>query len=241
LFIQADTHTHTIASTHAYSTVMEMISGAAKAGLKGIAITDHATAMPDSPHIWHFHNIKRCVPKKYDGVEVVCGVEANIMDYEGNLDFPEKELKPLDWVVASMHMDLIKPSTVENITNSYLKLCENPYVDVIGHCASPNFMFDYEKVLKAFKEYEKLVEINENSIFHKKKFRENYVEIIKICKKYEIPVIVNSDAHICVHVGQVGESIKLLEELNFPEKLVINTDWEKVKEFIVKKRGNIFE
>ena len=39
--IIADTHTHTLMSTHAYSTIIENIAEAKKKGLKFIAITDH--------------------------------------------------------------------------------------------------------------------------------------------------------------------------------------------------------
>ena len=49
--IIADTHTHTIASTHAYSTLLENVGYAKKAGLRAIAITDHGPAMPDAPHM----------------------------------------------------------------------------------------------------------------------------------------------------------------------------------------------
>lgn len=241
MFIQADTHTHTIASTHAYSTVLEMANSAKEIGLRALAITDHATAMPDSPHLWHFHNIKRCVPKQINGVDIICGVETNVIDYEGNLDFPEKELKPLDWVVASMHVHCVKPSTVENITNAYINLAKNPYVDVIGHCASPKFVFDYERVLKIFKEYNKFVEINESSILNKTGTREKYVEVIRLCKKLEVPVIVNSDAHICMQVGVVPNCEQMLADQDFPKGLVINSDWDKLREYIIAKRGNIFE
>ena len=56
--IQADLHTHTIASTHAYSTISENCIWAEKYGLKAVAMTDHAMKMPDSPHVWHFENLK---------------------------------------------------------------------------------------------------------------------------------------------------------------------------------------
>ena len=49
----ADTHTHTIASTHAYSTLLENIHQAAQVRLQCLAMTDHATAQPHSPHICH--------------------------------------------------------------------------------------------------------------------------------------------------------------------------------------------
>lgn len=45
--ILLDTHTHTLASTHAYSTVLEMAKYASEAGMEAIAITEHAPAIPD--------------------------------------------------------------------------------------------------------------------------------------------------------------------------------------------------
>lgn len=51
-----ETHYHTIASGHAYSTVLEGVMYAKRYGMKGLAVTDHGPAMPGAPHIWHFGN-----------------------------------------------------------------------------------------------------------------------------------------------------------------------------------------
>lgn len=44
--VEIDTHTHTLASGHAYNTMNEMAKAAADKGLKGLAITEHAPEMP---------------------------------------------------------------------------------------------------------------------------------------------------------------------------------------------------
>ena len=49
-----DTHAHTVASTHAYSTVEEYFRAASDKGLQLFSITDHGPEMPDSPHPWPF-------------------------------------------------------------------------------------------------------------------------------------------------------------------------------------------
>lgn len=236
--LQADLHTHTIASTHAYSTITENCEWAEKYGLKAIAMTDHAMKMPDSPHIWHFANLG-IIPRKINGVTVLKGIEANIINTDGQLDVEDCLLRQLEWVVASMHGEVMQTDTVENITKAYIKLCQNPHIDVIGHCTSDLFYFDYDKGVKAFKEYEKLIEINESSIINKKGSRKNCYEILKLCKKYEVPVVVDSDSHFCQNIGQTPNALQIIEELDFPEKLVINTDWEKLREFIFKKRKNL--
>ena len=52
----ADTHIHSIASNHAYSTIMENIEAARQKGLVYMAMTEHGPKMPDAPHIWHCVN-----------------------------------------------------------------------------------------------------------------------------------------------------------------------------------------
>ena len=52
-----DTHTHTIASGHAYNTIDEMAVYAAGQGVTHLAITDHAPKMPGSAGVLYFSNM----------------------------------------------------------------------------------------------------------------------------------------------------------------------------------------
>lgn len=100
--IIADTHTHTVASTHAYATITEMTAEAAKLGLYAIAITDHGPDMPGSPQRWYFNNLG-AVPSTFMGVRVLKGIEANITDFDASLDLDDGTLSSPEWVVASIH------------------------------------------------------------------------------------------------------------------------------------------
>lgn len=242
MYIEADTHTHTVASTHAYSTVLEMAKSASDEGLKGLAITDHSPGGQDAPHIWHFHNLHKAVPRKIYGVNMIFGVECDICDFGGNLALGKEELDMLDWVVASIHGNFnMGGGRTDDYTAAYIGAAKNPYVDVIGHPAYPAYQPDYEKVIPIFKEYGKLVEINESAIPRSVKVISNYCEIIRLCKKYKVPVIVNSDAHFCFAVGKVGSAMRLLEEQSFPEELIFNLHWKNVRDRIEKRKGKIFE
>ena len=147
----ADTHTHTIASNHAYSTVLENIEAAKERGLLYLAMTEHGPNMPDAPHIWHCLNQWE-VPSVYRGVHILHGVEANILDADGSLDIDSRILRSLEWVIASMHGPCFAPQSREQHTKAWLKIAQNPDVDVIGHCGRGNYEFDCLPVLKAFKE-----------------------------------------------------------------------------------------
>ena len=45
--IVVDTHTHTLASGHAYSTIQEMAIEAAKNNIEAFAVTDHGPAIKE--------------------------------------------------------------------------------------------------------------------------------------------------------------------------------------------------
>ena len=102
-----DTHTHTIASGHAYNTIDEMAVYAAGHGVTHLAITDHAPKMPGSAGVLYFSNMG-IIPRKKYGVNIYMGCEVNIMDYDGRIDLSEYGLKGCDVVIASLHIPCIK-------------------------------------------------------------------------------------------------------------------------------------
>jgi len=233
LQISADMHTHTIASTHAFSTILENSVCAKEQGLKAIAITDHAPKMSDAPHIWHFDNLS-AIPRVLNNVIIIRGAEANIIDTCGNIDLPKETLDRLEWIVASMHGPCIKVGTIEENTKAYIEISKNPYVDVIGHPSTNEYPWDFEKGLKAIKEYDKIIELNESSIVTRVGALENAVKILKICKRLEIPILIDSDAHFCQRIGVTPKSNQLIEELEFPLDLIVNLEWETLRERILK-------
>lgn len=231
--IIADTHCHTIASTHAYSTVTEMVKAASEKELYALAITDHSTAMPGSPQYYYFKNL-HVIPAMFMGVRVLKGIEANILNFKGELDMREDILADLDWVVASIHSGTINETefSVEKCTELWLNVAENPLVTVIGHSGGEKFKYDYQTVLKRFAEKGKLVEINNNSFRSRPNSIPNCLTIAKMCRKLSVPIIVNSDAHFSTGVGDVSNAIKMLEEIDFPEELIINSDINRFKSYL---------
>ena len=111
---EVDTHAHTTASGHAYSSVREMMQAAGRKGLKALALTEHAMAMPGTCHEFYFSNYK-VVPREWDGVRLLAGAEANIMDYKGRLDMPEGYLRKMDLVIASLHTPCLNPGSRRKI------------------------------------------------------------------------------------------------------------------------------
>lgn len=235
----ADTHTHSIACDHAYSTVTENAKVASEKGIFAIAVTEHCPAMPDSPHIWHFECLG-ALPRKIHDVVILRGAEVNLLDFEGNLDLPEHILKKLEWVIVSAHGCCIKAGTIEQNNNAWLNVAKNPYVDVIGHCGLLDLPIDYEKVIPEFGKAGKLVEINVGSLYRGGQVYENNVKIAQLCAKHNVRVVVNSDSHYCGNLGNFEIALKLLSDINFPEELVINADVKRFTDYLVSRHGDIF-
>lgn len=223
----ADLHCHTIASGHAYSTIQELIAAAQKKELEVIAITDHGISMNGSPDSYYFRNMAS-FPSIIDGVRVLKGIEANIIDFEGNTDMPEKTLELLDIVIASLHDICIEPGTIKQNTNALIKALENPNIDVIGHPDNPIFEFDLDEVVAAAKQYGKLLEMN-NKSFYVRKGSEKYTKNIALAaKKYGTKICCGSDAHSSFEVGSFDIIKKIIIDCDIPEEIIINTSKEKI-------------
>ncbi|KYH35395.1 putative phosphatase YcdX [Clostridium tepidiprofundi DSM 19306] len=234
----ADLHTHTLVSGHAYSTMMENIREASKKGIEILGVTDHGPSMPGGPHIFYFGNMK-VLPREIEGVMVLKGCEANIIDYDGNLDIPKSIQDQLDIMIASLHDVCIKPGSVEENTRAYLKAMDNPNVHIIGHPGNPSFPIDKEAVVKKAKEKDILIEINNSSFVSSRIGSEaNCLTIAQLCKKYGVKVIAGSDAHTCFHVGEFGEVIKLLSNIEMPEELIISRSKNEIIEYL-KNKGKL--
>lgn len=237
-----DTHTHTLASGHAYSTIREMAYSAAQKGLKALAVTEHAPAMPGSCHEFYFFNMK-VIPRKMCGIELLLGTEANIISLDGNLDLPKEALEKLDIVIASLHLPCCRIGTKNENTAAYLKVLENPMVDIIGHPDDARIPIDLEPVILAAKKNHKLIEINNSSLMEngaRKGAYENQLKILELCKKHQVMVSLGSDAHIEYDVGNHSLSNKVLAETEFPEELIVNRSVELLKEYLHKFRNRPF-
>lgn len=234
--IIADMHTHTIASSHAYGTLKEMVDAAAERGLYAIAVTDHGPRMEDAPHPWHFDNMT-ALPHEINGVRVLRGMEANILNASGETDLIDITKERMEWVVASFHppvagLDL----TEEECTNAWLQVIKNPYIDMMGHSGDPRFRYDYERVIREAAHSGTVVEINNASFKVRKGCEENCRTIARLCKKYGAYISVDSDAHAPWSVAVLPNALKLLKEVDFPRELIINSDIHQLQNYLENRK-----
>ena len=229
-----DMHTHTVASGHAYSTIHENIQYAKKHGMKFLGTSDHGSTMTGGPAEYFFHNLK-VVPREMDGVKILRGMEANILDVNGNIDeLDSKALDGLDYLIASLHIVCIEPSTKEDNTMAILNVMDKEKVKIIGHPDDARYELDYEAIVKKAKEKNILLEVNNSSLSpntSREGARENILKYLELCKEYGVRIIMGTDSHICYDIGVFQYAEAIIEEANFPKELVINYWEDQIIEF----------
>lgn len=246
-----DYHTHTIYSRfhHGKGTVLENASVAANKGLKQIAITDHGF-----DH--ELFGIKRKnIPslqedilnaKEITGVDILLGVEANLVSLNGDVDVREEDYEFLDILLMGYHKMVhtktakdkmllcwannlaFRPSADRRSrnTSALLKAIDKYPIDVLTHL---NYGFDTDTIAiaKMAKQKGVLVELNGKRIcFTDEELETMAAEGVKF--------IVNSDAHSPQRVGEVNNGMNLIYRLGIPLAQVVNVD--KLPKFN-KKRG----
>ena len=234
--IELDMHTHTLASGHAYSTIQEMARAGAEKGLKLLGITEHTSGIPGTCDPIYFRNL-HVVPREMYGVDLMLGAEINILDAKGNMDADEALIKRLDIRIAGIHLLCYEHGTKEENTFGMIQAIRHPYIQIISHPGDGTAELDFEPIVQASKECGTLLEINNSSLKPargKQDARVNNLEILRLCKQYEVPVILGSDAHISFDIANYQYVYELLHETEFPEALIVNRSVEVFRNYLKK-------
>ena len=202
--------------------------------MKFLGTSDHGSTMTGGPAEYFFHNLK-VVPREMDGVKILRGMEANILDVNGNIDeLDSKALDGLDYLIASLHIVCIEPSTKEDNTMAILNVMDKEKVKIIGHPDDARYELDYEAIVKKAKEKNILLEVNNSSLSpntSREGARENILKYLELCKEYGVRIIMGTDSHICYDIGVFQYAEAIIEEANFPKELVINYWEDQIIEF----------
>ena len=208
--ILIDAHTHTVASGHAYSSLQEMAQAAADKGLQVLGITEHGPSIVGTCPLVYFKNMF-VVPRQMYGIRILMGCEVNILD--------------TCW----------KGGTREENTEGVMQVIRNPKIHIISHPGDGSAKLDFEPLVLAAKESHTLLEINNHSLApqrQKPMARANNLELLRLCKKYEVPTILGSDAHVSFQIADYDRLLPLLAETDFPDDLIMNFWPERFFEYL---------
>ena len=146
-------------------------------------------------------------------------------------------LDELDYAAAGIHGFCFENEGIVKNTDSVIKCMEDPKVRFISHPDDGRYPLDYSALVQAAKEYDVALEVNNNSL-RTPSFRvgckENNEILLPLCMEYGVSIVVDSDAHDPLAVGNFSYAIALLEEIGFDDQLILNNDINKVKSFLLK-------
>ena len=102
LMYLSDIHTHSIASGHGTNcTISDMAKEAGRKGLKLLGISDHGPGTLASGTSSYFRSLPFC-PRKRFNVDILYGVELNILNADGQIDLSDELLNNLDYAIISI-------------------------------------------------------------------------------------------------------------------------------------------
>ena len=245
MLLYGDYHTHTTYSRHNHGkgSVFENAQVAADKGLKQIAITDHGFNHE------LFGIRRKQIPqlrddimnaKEITGVDILLGLETNIISLDGDVDIKEEDYEFLDIFLMGYHKlvhtntmrdkallcwannletwKIFKPSKdrINRNTTAFLKLLDKYPVDIITHL-NYGFQTDTMAVAKMAKQKGVYIELNGKRI----NFTQDEIDIMV---SEGVKFIVNSDAHTPENVGEVNYGMNLVYKNDIPLSQVANID-----------------
>jgi putative hydrolase len=236
--IEIDTHTHTVLSGHAHSTLIENATWAAKKGLKGFVVTDHGPAIPAASPDFNLGTLP-FLPETIEDVRVYRGVEANIVDFDGKLDIREKYIKFVDYAIAGMHEVVIRTGGKKKDTEAVIDALQNKHIDIIAHPDNPSYSLDYEAVVKETARQNKLLEVNDHSFEYREGGIENALVYLPLCIRHGVRIAVSSDAHSAFGMGKFDAALHVLEQLRFPSELIVNATQARFEAYLEERNRRL--
>lgn len=240
--VLADYHTHTKYSrnNHGKSTIEENVRVAYEKGLRQVAITDHGfnqkmfgVRRSDLPQVrQEIEDAKERYP-----IDVLLGVEANLISSKGDIDIVEEDYENLDILLCGFHR-LVKSTSkrekfgfvLKNVmceamhhtskkqreknTNAYINAMRKYDIDILTHL-NHACKVDVEKVARVAKETNTLIELNG------KRLGMSDQEILT-CYNIGCKFVLDSDAHSADRVGDVHLGLQALLRLRIPDSTVVN-------------------
>lgn len=249
----ADYHTHTYYS-HGKGSIECNVKQAIARGLKCIALTDHGFAQPlmgmTGEKLRQMRRIINDLKRKYDGqIEILLGVEANVVSMDGRIDVPDKYLPMLDILAVGLHravlttsqgyywhikwalnassvMKSMKTRLARDCTEAFTHAMDRYDVDILTH---PGYCYpiQMEQLADAAKRTGTAIEINSSHGLPG-------ADALKLALARGVDFSIGSDAHRPERVGDFEKALELAHEADIPASRIINSS---VSTHILKRRG----
>ena len=167
-------------------------------------------------------------------------MEFNLWDTEGHLDeYLPGAFQHIRFGIASMHKNVMPVLDADAHTEAYIRAMDHACIDLIGHPGIPSYPIDAERLGRAVAERGRLIEINNNSFVARPGCDVNCRKIARLCMQYDVRVCVDSDAHFCANVGEVPKALEMLDSIDFPPELIVNSTFERFEAYIAEREARM--
>jgi len=204
--IKGDLHCHSSWNGGEHS-IKEMAEAAIAMGYEYIGISDHTKYLRienglDEKKLElqrkEIDRLNEQFIKENKKFRILQGCETNILN-DGSTDIKNEALAKLDYVIAGVHSSfkMEKNQMTERIINAI----KNPNIDIISHPSGrilkkrDEYLVDFDKVLRAAKEYRKILEINswpERLDLNDQR--------IRMAKEAKVKMVIDTDSHSKNHL-----------------------------------------
>jgi putative hydrolase len=239
--ITSDVHTHTVYS-HGTGSIEDNVKAARALGLKKIGIADHGPAHigfgVDRNRLPFMRREVNRLREEYPDIEILLGIEANIMYADGGIDIHTEDLALFDYVLAGYHYGALgaKPvaSLVRNIANFLTPrsrasrgMIERNTGDVAAALRRNNicalthpgdkFPVDLVEIAAVCAETDTLVELNTSH-------RSLSARDVAAMAASGVSFLISSDAHSPRRVGDFRSAVDLVLESGVEAGRVVNLE-----------------
>lgn len=239
MILKGDYHTHTIFS-HGTGTIEDNVKVAVKKGLKQIAITDHGfnhklygVRRIDIPLMRkQIEQLKKDYP-----IEILLGIESNLIGENGTIDILKEEEKLFDLIIMGYHKIVTAQSindrfgffarndfrkifsskwVIQKNTDAYLRAIDMYNIDILAHL-NYGMPVDAPQIAKLANQKGTLIELNgKRTLFS----QDDIDKMVDMKTKF----IMDSDAHAPENVGEVNHPMNFAIMHQIPKELIVNID-----------------
>jgi histidinol phosphatase-like PHP family hydrolase len=220
-------------------TLLEIVEIAAGKGMRLVNISDHGSAAGKKMNFWVLADKKRR-PERISSsqgkvISVLAGIETNILDIDGNSDFPHRLIDKFDLVSAGFHHP-IGTSADDNTTALENYLARYP-LDLLTHPCIATFSQNLEKVVTLALEHGFALEVNNTNLRLGKTDVGQLERLIALAKECGALLVENSDGHSFFEIGENDEIEALLKRLRVDgDEIFINRDDRRLDEFLAQRK-----
>ena len=249
---KTDYHMHSTFSD-GRSAPEDYVVSAITAGLSEIGFSEHLTLFKDledwnmnpvntSPYINHIENLQ----KQFKNIKIKIGLEVDFFEGKEKEIFDFLRPLPLDYIIGSVHYlgektvdlgpEFYEGKNIDRLFKAYIHsvaaAAASGLFDIIGHCdliriygfrPSSDQEPLYRMLAKTMKIHDVVFELNTNG--RNRPLADFYPDrkFLHIFREENVPVCVNSDAHMPSRVGQYfDEAYELLRYIGFTEMAVFD-------------------